>query len=595
MDKVTLATETALGPNSSELLGAEYGKRRRNVLIAIVVLVVLVGGGVGTFAVMQAKAAKQKANDAYGELSQCLFGGPPPENPATAFRFAQLRAMGFVSKERAPVEGKPWPERCAPSALRVVDTAKDAGIADEGEKTLLHFARELGKQLELNTSYSVDLSEIVNLTFAELKRLELVATPPKDMTGPPEGDAPMTLDDLKKTEPITKAFFSFDSIRVEQNQGEDRYFLVQDATVEPPAFFCTPGASSLQCNKVPANVKASLTLNLLGTTDVGGYPLIFAGERGDAGIFRGDTGEEVDHLYAYGGWVDKAGTAFILGFDTAEKKPLIASRKRGEAKPTRNELKLDVDVGNYFYSTQLLWDQVFVRGRSDKNERRLLAHPIDAKKRNIGEGVDIGELPEYGLISDSDADRAHISGCRSKDFRVVRVKGRDNDFLSFFVNGKWSKPHAGQFFNGRLSCGATGATVTYISQLGTINELRCTSANCQAAGGDMVGDRADLKPKERLFDVVSVGDKVIGAWSAGDRGGIRVRVALAAEIGKAKDIIVLDDLVYDSKVQSLSSVSDLGLVSAEDHALLLLGTKTGVYALRIATDGKITPETVAWR
>lgn len=594
MDKVTLAKETELGPNSSELLGAEYGKRRKTVLVVVVLLVLIVGGGVGAFAFLQAKASKEKASEAYGELSQCLFGGPPPENPGVAYRFAQLRSMAFEQKNRAPVEGKSWPERCAPSALKVVDTTKAAGLSEEGDTTLVHHARELAKQLELNTSYKVDLSEVVNATFAEAKKLGIAPAPSK-MEGPPVGDAPMTLDELQKSDPVTKAFFSFDSIRVEQNQGEDRYFLVQDATVEPPAFFCTPASAALQCNKVPANVKPSLTLDLLGTTDQGGYPLIFAGDRGDAGVFRGDTGEEVDQVYSYGGWVDKDGTAFLLGFDRTDKTPIVSSRKRGETKPLRDELKLDVEVGNYFYSTQLLWDQVFVRGRTDKNERRLLAHPVDVKSRKLGDAVDIGELPEYGLITDGDANRTHIGGCRSKDFRVVRVKGRDHDFLSFQVNGKWSKPHAGQFFNGRLACGSTGATVTYIAQAGVVSELRCTSAACKEAGGSFVGARDDLKPRERLLDVVSVGDKVVAVWGAGERGGIRARVALASEIEKANDIIVIDDLVHEGKVQGLSAVSDIGLIAAEDHALMLLGTKGGVFALRIALDGKITPQTVVWR
>ena len=63
----------------------------------------------------------------------------------------------------------------------------------------------------------------------------------------------------------------------------------------------------------------------------------------------------------------------------------------------------------------------------------------------------------------------------------------------------------------------------------------------------------------------------------------------AYRIAKEKDVLVFDDLVKDDRVQKLSTLFDLRLFAREGFALLLLSTVSGVHALRVEPDGRVTP------
>jgi hypothetical protein len=71
--------------------------------------------------------------------------------------------------------------------------------------------------------------------------------------------------------------------------------------------------------------------------------------------------------------------------------------------------------------------------------------------------------------------------------------------------------------------------------------------------------------------------------------GARPKQAPAEAISRAPDVILYDDLIKDGHVQPLSTLFDLELFSREGFAVLLLGTVTGVHALRIEANGKVTP------
>ncbi|MBL9025159.1 MAG: hypothetical protein JNL21_23375 [Myxococcales bacterium] len=597
MDKVTLANEAATGPSSGELLEQEFGKRRRGVVFAVAGVLVLLAAAGGAAVYLSQKAKAKAANEAWGELAQCLVGseGLADDAPSLRFRRHQLAAMTLPEPERGVIEGAPWPKRCGKSALRLIDASRAAGVAGEGDASLAHQAELLAKQLEQADSFQMDLSPNIDAVFAAAKTAKLTPAPLASAPGPAAAEEkPLGLEDLSSMRPVTSRYFAFDKVAVELHQGEDRTFLVQDATIDPPAFFCTPAAAAVKCRRVPKAVPGGHTLSLLGTAEKGGVPLLFAGDRGESGVHFGDSGEVVDSLYAYGGWVAPDRTTFLLGWEKEERKLYFVSRSPTDKQAKRTELELDVDTNNYFYNTALLWNHVLVRGIDDKNERVLVAREIDVAKRKLGPEVPIGTLPEPGLITSDNALRPHISGCRSKDYRVVRVKGRRNDFLAFYVDGKWTKPHSGQFFDGRLTCSSLGAALTFISKSGVVTETRCTSASCTTTSADLVDKRPHLAPRNELYDVVTVADKVVAVWAAGERGGIRVRVAPAAELDKARDVVVYDDLVYDGKAQTVSSVSDVGLVAGDDHAVLLLGSRSGVFAFRVGLDGSVTPSAVEW-
>ena len=107
-------------------------------------------------------------------------------------------------------------------------------------------------------------------------------------------------------------------------------------------------------------------------------------------------------------------------------------------------------------------------------------------------------------------------------------------------------------------------------------------------------DRLELAPREGHIDAVDLNGKVLVAWAAGERGGVRMRLAPADQITKVGDVIVLDDLVKDGQTQKLSALLGLRLFSREGFAVLVLSTVAGVHALRIDDGGKVTPVSITW-
>jgi hypothetical protein len=608
VDKATIAKEAELGPSSTELLGAEYAKKRRRILLGVLGALAVGGAAIAGVVVFQQRQAKARANEAFGALSTCLFGEvlDPGATPSARFRSHQLAAMSLGEKDRAMVDKTAWPQRCGNDAQALVERAKEAGLSTADAKDVGYWADQLGKALKAQNAHLADVSEPLDAAFAEAKKAGLTGVASAKTQGPPKAAAAETIDGLKKSTPLTSTFFPLKELTMEQHQGESHFALVQDATVEPPVFLCSFKAEGIECGRLPENLtKAGHGLRLLGTTDQGASPLVFEGNRGDAGIYRSDTGEKVDALYSYGGWASKGGSAFVLGWNEEEKKAFLSSKNRGDKMPSHEELKLDFDVGNFYYSSQILWDRVVLRGVTKDWDRRLFVMSIDEKSGKLGDPVDVGALPEPGEVSGGPDEPPHITGCRSEGAMVVRVKGRDNDFVSFFIDGKWTKPLSSSFFQGALTCEGAQASVVSVTQgagqspwKAIIDETRCTSAKCEVnhiTMEELLPGGLELAPRASLIDAAALGDKLVVAWAAGERGGVRVRVGLGRELAQAKDVLVLDDLVSDGKIGSLSTVSDLRLVSAPGHAVLFLATKVGVFPLRVEASGEVKPEKVVWK
>jgi len=361
-------------------------------------------------------------------------------------------------------------------------------------------------------------------------------------------------------------------------------------------------AAGATCTALPPAVSASKQgLRLLGTADDGAAPLVFAGNRGSEGIFRADTGEAVEHYYAYGGYAAADGFSAVLGWREKERE-LVASRKLPGAATTEAKLDPPFRTGNPYYSAQMLWDGVLLRGVTKDNRRRLFALQVARSGNVLGEPVDVGELSEPGLVQGGVDEPPHITGCKTAEAMVARVKGHDNDFMSFRLGGKWSEPVSPELTGGTLSCSKATAAVTRVEPAGdaqsyrtSIRQAHCTSAGCKTEMVRMeqlLHHHMEFAPRDGHVDGVDVDGKLLLVWAAGERGGLRMRFAPIDAIATAPDVILYDDLVKDGQVQGLSTLLDLKLFSREGFALLVVSTVTGVHGLRIDADGKVTPVVV---
>ncbi len=590
-------------PDSIDAIALDRKRRSRRLLIGgAVALVVVVGGGAALL-FAQEQAANKQISESFGALSRCLLGPPleAGEAPSTRFRRLQMAGMTMGDAERAPANNEPWPTRCAALGHGLSEALNNAGRAKKDGPDLASWSETLAKALKEKDAFSADLSEPIENVWHEAAASSVSPAMNIDVPPPPPLPTPLDVTSLASTKPLSKSTFPLQALFTEPHAGPVLKMLVDDKGAEGAPFWCTYARtdSAIACKSLPAAITSKgQGLRLLGTSDEGAAPLIFAGNRGDHGIFRADTGEQVEALYSYGGFVADDGFAASLGF-REETRELALTRRPPGGPSGRKIIVPDFDVGNYFYSSQILWENVLFRAINEAEERRLYVQKLNRTGAPLAHPVDVGELPEPGLVVGGADEPPHIAGCKTKDALAIRVKGYDNDFLTMLVAGKPSKPVSPELTGGTLGCFGTTATITRLEPAGTdnawkttVSQVICDTAGCRGALVPMepwLHGRYEFAPREGLVDAVSLGNALVVAWAAGDRGGVRMRIGAADRIAKEPDILVFDDLVKDGQSQKLSTLFGLRLLSREGFALLILSTLDGVFALRVDADGKVTP------
>ncbi|MFO0762856.1 MAG: hypothetical protein U0359_40840, partial [Byssovorax sp.] len=370
-------------------------------------------------------------------------------------------------------------------------------------------------------------------------------------------------------------------------------------------FLCTITAQKASCGPLPkAITDTQQGVRLLGTADDEAAPLVFAGKRGASGVYRSDTGEKVEQIFSYGGYAAKDGFSAILGWNEGKDELVLIRKASATGKPNAEALKPDFRMGNFYYNAQLLWDQVMLRGVTKSDSRRLFSESLGRGDKALGDPVDIGELTEAGLTEGGPDEPPHIAGCRTAEAMVVRVKGYDNEFVSFLMGGKWSNPVLVPATGGTLSCRKADAAITGVypssadsSWKTTVEQRRCTSAGCNyevVKMEQLLSGMLEFSPKEGRVVAADLDGKMLIVWAAGDRGGVRMRIGSAEQIATSPDIILFDDMVKDGKVQNLSTLFDMRIYSREGYAILVLSTVGGVSAVKIEPDGKFAPLTIDW-
>ncbi len=596
-------------PEPVDDLVADQKKRSRRLLTTGALVVVLGGGGL--FGLLRYQDAQNTAAlaEAWSMFATCAVGPELDANePASKrFRRVQLEAMTLNDAERmAPGGDRPWPASCAPLGHAVAETWKSAGRTEDGGKDLGGTAEALAKGLSEPTARMDDLSEAIDAAWAQAKKAGVKRVVTSSGPRAPEATRPLDATRLGElTEPLSRTAFTLKAAYTDAHPAGVMRLLIEEKGVDKAPFLCTFAAKDAKatCKSLPESFPKGHGLRLWGTADDDSTPLVFAGERGRAGIFRADSGDKIDAMYSYGGYAKKDGAAAALGYDDKTRDLLLTRRPPGGT-PGRTKLDPDFRVGNYYYSTQILWDHLVLRGVTKQNERRLFVSPYGVQGESAPRFVDIGELPEPGLIEGGADEPPHITGCRTSASMVVRVKGYDNDFMSFLVGGKWSPPMSPKVSDGLLSCHGTEAVVTRLYPGGLdkswatkIAQSQCSTAGCRVHDVSlekMLKGQYEFGPRDGKIDAVDIDGKLLVVWAAGERGGIRMRYAKAEEIERADDAILYDDLYKDGQVQKLSTLFDLRLFSRDGFAILLLSTVSGVYALRFDPTGGMAPVSVTW-
>lgn len=172
------------------------------------------------------------------------------------------------------------------------------------------------------------------------------------------------------------------------------------------------------------------------------------------------------------------------------------------------------------------------------------------------------------------------------------------------IGGKWTPPIAPNLTGGILSCHDTEAVITRLEPAAegsawktSVTQCLCNSAGCRDAHASMekiLEGRYENGPRDGHVDAVDLDGKLLLVWAAGERGGVRMRLAKADQIERADDVLLFDDMVKDGAVGKLSTLFGLRLFSRDGFAILLMNTVAGIHALRIDSGGKVAPVHVKW-
>jgi hypothetical protein len=574
------------------LRGEQKRLKRRAMLIGAVLLVVLGGGGVALLRKIESDNT-EKISGSWSAFSRCLLGEPlaAGEKPSLRFRNLQLSAMVLPEPQRSEPGQLPWPNRCSYPAHAVREALRDSGLAKKDEKDLAYWTENLGKLLKERKPAQDDLSEPIDKAWEEAAKAQLLAPPGSpgsskaDGPLPPPPARPLTIDELRKADPITKESFALKAVFEEPFQSPKLHLLVEDKSVAASPFLCTFLGSSAQCAKLPAPIATGHSgFRLLGSTADEAAPLVFLGQGGSEGIFRSQGGELVDRVVSFDAYAAKGGFVALVAAGNNENGEFKMLTQEAPGMPMKSTLfepeKMQPKLKR-IYGGRMLWDQLLIQAYDQDDRLKLYAMPVTPN--GASPLVEIGEIDRGGAIS----------GCRTAETMVARI-GVDGSMLTFLAGGRWSKPVAAGSTGGTFSC--RGSEAVFTSEWG-LSQARCTAAGCQDQNVErdvLYNKLADFAPRDKFFDAVELDGKLLVVWAGGQLAGLRMRLAPIEQIAQTKDIVLFDDRVQDGVLKDLSTMFEMRLYARDRAAYLLLSTLAGVHAIRIEADGTFAPAKINW-
>lgn len=589
-----------------ELALLEKRAKRRRLLIAVGGLVLL-GGVIAGGLTYHAKEQRKQVDVAFGELSKCLLGPPLDGEPASLrFRRVQLSAVAVPPGERGKPGEPVWPATCATYSHKLAERADAAGLGKKGEAGIGKVAEALAARLKEDGSLTANLGEPIDHLWNEAASAKLSDLAAPDVKSPADPAESLDADALKAAPGLSPKSFALDALQTSPYPTGTLRFLIDDKDMPKGPALCRLAGTvadgpnetpKVQCKTLGALAKASPGLRLWGTSEADVDPWIFAGDRGAGGIFKPD-GTSPAAVMTYGAHLREDGALDYLFWDDEESKVRRGRIGGGEV----DELIFSTDdVGNPYYSVGVLWGHIVSKGWSKSGNLALFARPIDGDEKDT---VLVGELAEPGRVHGSD-DFPHVSGCRTSDAIIARVRGSSGDQLAFLSGSKWQAPLFASGLGAAMVCRGNEVVLTRLApgHVGSrfvpiLHQNRCSAAACKEAEVSMTEITAgveELYPQgAKHIQAVDVGGKVLVVWNPGEPYGLRMKIDSIDNLGKAPMRVLFDDLRQEQTVRSPSSLFGFSLLSRGDVGVIVLSTVAGVHLLQVDPEGKLTPVAVEW-
>jgi len=483
-----------------------------------------------------------------------------------------------------------------------MEAAKSAGLAakdDDGD--LVDRADALAKALKAPSAQFADLAGAVDGTWAAMQKASVTVEPSKRVVGPPTLAKPLRAADLGEGAALSTTSFAFAGIQVSPYAGDVIHLLVQDASVPRAPFVCAIGDGPIRCRSLPGELgKGSMRVAVFGTAEKGAAPLLLAGQDGEHGVYRSDTGAKVSDDAPLGGSIAADGTIRLLRQDG--ERLVLEERAPGETKGRMagHPLPRGCDT----FGASVLWDQGVVecrlvgRGMNRSNDWLLL--PLGKDPPGMGDeaapdGEDAPGEPATPVVRPGG-----VRSCRAGTTLVAAFQRS----ILFFDGLAWTRPQTSASRGGGVTCGDKIASVTFLAQAGgdtpwrsEIGHLRCTVAACAQTNVEferLLRGGLEGAPRGKLFDAASLGDQMLVVWASGESGGVRLRLGAPDAVVAGRDVVVYDDRPDLGEPAATSDLLELVALGQPAQATLLLRTSRGVHAVRVAAGGGYAPAEVVW-
>jgi len=596
--------------------------RKRRLRLVMIAAVTTIAGLVAVLVIADRRAtakADARINVAWSSLSRCLIGEPvrPGERPSVRFRRVQLVAMAMPVDKRRGADGEPWPATCAAYAFELDRALRDGLRAEKAKvtgepglnpnegKNLAGTSESLATTLQKTPkTESLDLSATIDRLYERATAEKMVLVSVTNVPMPPQGAVPLDADALAAVGSVSKTSFSLDHLFSESHGDRALRFIADGAQPPSSRRFCTlTDEKSARCTPMPEKVAPMGELHLLGTVQEGASPLLFTGKRGAGGIFRSDDGERIDALYSFGAVVLKDKSIALVSPlpppppEADEKKHdeksrdsrLRILRAKPGAAPTISTLMLPEGADPRFHTATIVWDQLLWKAKKDGSVH-LFAQKIDGD--TLAAPIDVGTA-EGQAIEPGETVPA-VEGCKTADGTFVRLGGAAHH-IAFLGKDGWKPPIPSGGYNAAMTCRGTEATFTAMSSREksttwrlTITQDRCTPTECKFNRA-LIEMSSELAPPDNgQLAAVDLDGKLLVVWTAGTRGGIRMRLANIRDIATTPDTVIFDDQMVGGKNTNTSVLHDFLVFGQEKYALLVLDTTQGVYLMRIDPSGSVS-------
>jgi hypothetical protein len=346
-------------------------------------------------------------------------------------------------------------------------------------------------------------------------------------------------------------------------------------------------------------VIAQSGLRLIGASDPTSPPYVFAGDRGDTGVFGSDGKLAMKDVTTYG-------ASFV---DTKKVRLLVRhgnDKALAYIEHTPGVTPLDIwriqgfQIDNLNDATLAFDNYVSISGSKSTPPSHLMVRALSPD--TAATAVDVGEIPDSALSQGDKA--ARFSSCRAGDTTAIRVHASKADYVSIFTAGKWGVPAAllPAMRGGTFTCRNGEAFVTKVThQDGSgpdhpmIDIARCKPGACESVGHvslfELVhGDPGALPLTKDASAATMIDDKLLLFWASG-KGGVRARISTVPEIAAAKDTILSAEVDQTGAPTAL----DVSLWPAARFAVALVRTNSGIASLRVDAGGQIVPLPSAFR